>query len=243
MSSLAFSAAPIENPMPRAKRKGAGDQRPRNQTLKHRPATSGPVQTGQTRQIRNMIDKIHGEVGSGTPDDGAPHLAAFQPLDPPSIDYDFVGSHDPNVGGRRSRTPTRHTMARSGTPGDTHGGPTGLSALAPGEYAQPENYLSAESLPLAPTPSSPIAPSHTPAVDSAADLAAAANGGAKAAVKHLHGDKEELMRKLNYMIALLEAGQDERTGHVTEEVLLYSFLGIFIIFVVDSFARAGKYVR
>ena len=51
------------------------------------------------------------------------------------------------------------------------------------------------------------------------------------------------MRKLNYMIALLEAGQDERTGHVTEEVLLYSFLGIFIIFVVDSFARAGKYVR
>jgi hypothetical protein len=52
-----------------------------------------------------------------------------------------------------------------------------------------------------------------------------------------------LLQKLNYMISLLEEQQDERTNNVTEEVVLYSFLGIFIIFVVDSFARAGKYVR
>jgi hypothetical protein len=52
-----------------------------------------------------------------------------------------------------------------------------------------------------------------------------------------------LMKKLNYMITLLEEQQDEKTSNVTEEVVLYSFLGVFIIFVVDSFARAGKYVR
>jgi hypothetical protein len=52
-----------------------------------------------------------------------------------------------------------------------------------------------------------------------------------------------LLQKLNYMISLLEDQQDEKTSNVTEEVVLYSFLGIFIIFVVDSFARAGKYVR
>ena len=45
------------------------------------------------------------------------------------------------------------------------------------------------------------------------------------------------------MINLLEERQDERTNNVTEEVVLYSFLGIFIIFIVDSFARVGKYVR
>ena len=57
-------------------------------------------------------------------------------------------------------------------------------------------------------------------------------------------DKNELlMQKLNYMISLLEQQQDQRTNHVTEEVILYSFLGIFIIFIVDSFARVGKYVR
>ena len=37
-----------------------------------------------------------------------------------------------------------------------------------------------------------------------------------------------LLTKLNYMINLLENQQDERTQNVTEEVVLYSFLGIFI---------------
>ena len=52
-----------------------------------------------------------------------------------------------------------------------------------------------------------------------------------------------LMQKLNYMISLLEDQQDEKTNNVTEEVVLYSFLGIFIIFIADTFVRAGKYVR
>jgi hypothetical protein len=57
------------------------------------------------------------------------------------------------------------------------------------------------------------------------------------------GENGILLEKLNYMIHLLEEQQDERTGNVTEEVVLYCFLGIFIIFVVDSFVRVGKYVR
>lgn len=56
-------------------------------------------------------------------------------------------------------------------------------------------------------------------------------------------NNNELIQKLNYMINLLEEQKDEKTGHVTEEIILYSFLGIFIIFVIDSFARASKYVR
>ena len=56
-------------------------------------------------------------------------------------------------------------------------------------------------------------------------------------------ENDILLKKLNYMITLLEEQQDERTGNVTEEVVLYSFLGIFIIFIVDSFSRVGKYVR
>lgn len=51
------------------------------------------------------------------------------------------------------------------------------------------------------------------------------------------------LEKVNYMIHLLEEQQDVKTGHVMEEIILYSFLGIFMIFVVDSFARAAKYVR
>jgi len=52
-----------------------------------------------------------------------------------------------------------------------------------------------------------------------------------------------LIEKLNYMINLLEEQQDERTNNVTEEVILYSFLGVFIIFIVDGFARVTRYTR
>lgn len=54
---------------------------------------------------------------------------------------------------------------------------------------------------------------------------------------------EDLLKKLNYMIHLLEEQKDEKTNNVTEEVILYVFLGIFIIFIVDSFSKSGKYVR
>ena len=56
-------------------------------------------------------------------------------------------------------------------------------------------------------------------------------------------DNDLLMEKINYMIHLLEEQHDEKSGSVTEEVILYSFLGIFIIFIVDSFYYVGKYTR
>ena len=56
-------------------------------------------------------------------------------------------------------------------------------------------------------------------------------------------NNEELMERINYMIYLLEEQKNEKTGSVHEEMVLYSFLGVFVIFIVDSFARAGKYCR
>ena len=56
-------------------------------------------------------------------------------------------------------------------------------------------------------------------------------------------NKDILLEKLDHIISLLEDQHVEKTGHVSEELVLYCFLGVFIIFIVDSFARAGKYVR
>lgn len=56
-------------------------------------------------------------------------------------------------------------------------------------------------------------------------------------------NRNELMKKMDKILHLLEEQQDQKTGHATEELVLYSFVGVFIIFIVDSFARAGKYVR
>jgi len=53
----------------------------------------------------------------------------------------------------------------------------------------------------------------------------------------------DLLEKLNYMIHLLEDQRDEKTGQVTEELILYVFLGIFTLFVLDTFVKNGKYSR
>jgi hypothetical protein len=53
----------------------------------------------------------------------------------------------------------------------------------------------------------------------------------------------DLAQQVAYMIQLLEEQRDEKTGHVTEEIILYLFLGIFVIFVVDTFVKTGRYSR
>jgi hypothetical protein len=56
-------------------------------------------------------------------------------------------------------------------------------------------------------------------------------------------DNKKLLTKLDYIIHLLEEQHNEKTNHITEELILYLFLGLFILFVLDSFARASKYHR
>lgn len=57
------------------------------------------------------------------------------------------------------------------------------------------------------------------------------------------GSTDIMINKLNLLIKLLEEQRNEKTVYVNEEIILYAFLGIFIIFIVDSFARSGKYTR
>jgi hypothetical protein len=56
-------------------------------------------------------------------------------------------------------------------------------------------------------------------------------------------NRDQILDKLNYLIHLLEEQQDQKTGSAMEDVILYTFLGVFMIFMVDGFARAGKYTR
>lgn len=56
-------------------------------------------------------------------------------------------------------------------------------------------------------------------------------------------NSNNLTKKINYMIHLLEEQQDIKAGSISEEIVLYCFLGVFIIFIVDSFAKVGRYVR
>ena len=56
-------------------------------------------------------------------------------------------------------------------------------------------------------------------------------------------NKEEVLQKLNYIIYTLDKQKDIKSDQKIEELLLYSFLGVFIIYVLDSFTKIGKYKR
>jgi hypothetical protein len=58
-----------------------------------------------------------------------------------------------------------------------------------------------------------------------------------------HEKLDGTLEKLNHIIHLLEQQQDEKTETVMEELILYLFLGFFVIYIIDSFFRAGKYYR
>ena len=66
----------------------------------------------------------------------------------------------------------------------------------------------------------------------AGGTAASSTGGS------MSGTNAALIEKLNYIIHMMEDKKDEKTGHVIEELVLYCFLGIFIIFIVDTFTNA-----
>lgn len=68
------------------------------------------------------------------------------------------------------------------------------------------------------------------------------NNGAEG-FSNIGGGDSKLLDKINYMIHMLENMEAEKTANITEEFVLYSFTGIFIIFVLDTFLKTGKYVR
>ena len=49
-----------------------------------------------------------------------------------------------------------------------------------------------------------------------------------------------LWKKINYMVHMLEGLEGEKTDNIMEEFILYTFLGVFIIFVLDSFSRTAN---
>ena len=53
----------------------------------------------------------------------------------------------------------------------------------------------------------------------------------------------ELLKKLNKMIEMFEEQKEIKTTKKNEEIVLYCFLGVFTIYILDSFASIGRYSR
>jgi hypothetical protein len=78
-----------------------------------------------------------------------------------------------------------------------------------------------------------------PYAETLANQLANGSGGGSGGSGGVSGTNAALIEKLNYIIHMLEEKKDEKTGHVIEELVLYCFLGIFIIFVIDTFTHAA----
>ena len=186
-----------------------------------RGSGKGRISRGKTIKKRPSVPNAHVAAmidhiheSTGTKPDEDSHMGDFKPPGPP------VPGKSPDAASQPPRAPVPYAG------GDAPVGPVRVEGFEGGGPG-PGNHSLAH----------PYVPYYTAA---AGNMEATPSGA-------LHGGesvrREELMKKLDYMIHLLEEQHEERTGHVTEEVILYSFLGVFVIFVVDSFARAGKYVR
>ena len=53
----------------------------------------------------------------------------------------------------------------------------------------------------------------------------------------------DLVCKIDRLMEMMEEQSEIRTSKKNEEIVLYCFLGIFTIYVLDSFASIGKYSR
>ena len=54
---------------------------------------------------------------------------------------------------------------------------------------------------------------------------------------------KDILDKLNYIINMFEEQKTIKTNQKNEEIVLYCFLGFFMIYVLDSFVKIGKYSR
>ena len=54
---------------------------------------------------------------------------------------------------------------------------------------------------------------------------------------------KDILEKLNYIITMFEEQKHTKTTQKNEEIVLYCFLGFFMIYVLDSFVKIGKYSR
>ena len=56
-------------------------------------------------------------------------------------------------------------------------------------------------------------------------------------------NNQELLDKMNKILEMFEDQKEIKTGQKNEEIVLYCFLGVFIIYIMDSFVNIGRYSR
>uniref|UniRef100_A0A6C0KTR0 Uncharacterized protein n=1 Tax=viral metagenome TaxID=1070528 RepID=A0A6C0KTR0_9ZZZZ len=238
--SLAMYAAPFDNDINIVNKDDTliGRKRANNKTQKRMPmSSSSPKENNYSEKVNSVLQTIH-----NLPPEEDEALADFNPPPPPQssgVEQTKMRENEQGNGGimgmfaGKPSQNTKPQFLNDYESGNQHySGELGSGTASQDyqrfmpNYGEMYNKNTANSMPY--SGSSIMTGGYAPSMMYGSGS----------------GDKNDLLiEKMNYVIKLLEDQQDEKTGNVTEEVILYSFLGIFIIFIVDSFARVGKYTR
>ena len=191
----------------------------------NQPLDPSQKNNNTSKNFRQLIEKV-ARVNLESAGDG---LASFQPLGyAKSAFLENKENFEP-----LSSTVTDTAMTDAAAPPAVFGPP--LLPLIPrstDNERERRQYIPSSSSPGTETTNyatSYLNQVRTSMADSAAAAAADNSSSSSASAK--------ILEKLNYMIFLLEEQQNQRTNNVTEEFIMYLFLGIFMIFLVDCFHR------
>jgi hypothetical protein len=178
------------------------------------------IDTQDSNTARNSrVHELIGKMASVSPDNEGNTLADFNPISAPSINFGPGFGPDsesdlPKTSNTGSTTESRNNSIQS----STHYSPSSTVDDSLSNYNK--SYEPRASL------------RHTPYY---------VNGGGNDDMTKSSFTK--VIEKINYMVHMMEEQQFEKTNNVIEEFILYTFLGIFVIFIVDSFSKIGKYTR
>ena len=239
MSYLAMSAAPIDNDNNQYETPINKKRQNNNKTQKYRQSSSD----FDHQKVNSVLQSIHNnnpdddDLGNYNPKGSAvtaKHSDNFKPINP----FEFP-EKPVSVGGERKKI---EGMSNNDSDNDNVPQPTDNDKLKLQEIqsaymndAQVRDYYRKL------VPNYQVKPENNKNYSTNSSTNSSTHSSFGQTVNN--EGNQVLIEKLNYMINLLEEQQDQKTGSVTEEVVLYSFLGVFIIFIVDSFTKVGKYTR
>jgi hypothetical protein len=226
MANLALSAATFDSEEPKSQ---SILQKRKNRTYKNANNMSVNDKTYYSDKVNNVLNKIHSQIYSDNDDNDDVSYGNFEPITNPISmktgkneveEFSTMTTNPQNVVSQINNVPNYNITEYTKSSHFANDGQQNPSN-APSHYHYPhqiqQNNVKLDTFPV---------------------------------VNDIHNysqpynqDNKLLMEKLNYMIHLLEETHDEQTNNVMEEVILYSFLGIFIIFLIDNFIKVGRYVR
>lgn len=218
MSSLLATAAFFEA-QDSVAQQGRKEKRANARTIKRRPCN---------KQVEALM-----QITADSDDEDGGGLADFTPMKPELTRVPQMSQTSGRNGGQGSTgseiSSQNIAIMRGRLEADN--GTVGQFQAEPTYMSNPSNYANAHQIPAT-------------LADAQYSVARGHNGTDDNSSNMQGGQTGDLNSRLNYIIHLLEEQQNNKTSSTTEELILYSFLGVFTIFIVDSFTKVGRrYIR